>query len=231
MRTVVFGATGGTGRQLVEQACRSGHEVRAVVRDRSKLDERRPAPADNTGRTAEQVRGFPASNPGLTVLEADVMDPVAIAPIIADCAAVVSTLGPAGARAPTSVCTDGATSIVKGMREADVQRLVVVSAAGISTDGDGPFTKYVVKPILQRALRHPFDDARRMEAVVRESGLDWTIVRPPRLTNGPHTGRYRSAVDVNVRRGFRISRADLADAILRCITEPGPVGAVLSVAR
>lgn len=208
MRIAVFGATGGTGRHVVDQACQAGHEVRAVVRNPTKLDKR----------------------PGLTVLEADVMDPVAIAPAIAGCDAVVSALGPHGARVPTSVSTDGTTSIVKAMRDADVQRLVVVSAAGIVTDGDGPVTRFVVKPILQRALRHPFDDTRRMEVVVRESGLDWTIVRPPRLIDRPHTGRYRSSIDLNVRRGFQISRADLADALLHCLTQHETVGAAVSVA-
>lgn len=80
-------------------------------------------------------------------------------------------------------------------------------------------------------FEHATADKRRMEDVVRASGLDWTIVRPPRLTDGPRTGTYRTATDRNVRGGLRLSRADLADYVLRCLTDRGPTRAAISIAN
>jgi putative NADH-flavin reductase len=89
--------------------------------------------------------------------------------------------------------------------------LIVVSNSGRITVGDGLLTRLIVKPILRRLLQHTFADMRRMEDLVRASELDWTIVRPPMLTDGRRTGAYRTAINHNVRGGMRISRADLAD--------------------
>ncbi|MEV0151790.1 MULTISPECIES: SDR family oxidoreductase [unclassified Nonomuraea] len=207
MRITVFGATGRTGRRVVEQALEAGHDVTAVVRDPARL-----APY----------------GPRLTVLRADVMDPDDIRPAVAGRDAVVSALGPHG-RGPSTICAGASTSIVRAMEAEGARRLVVVSASGMITEGDGPVTRLVFKPVLGRVLRNPFADMLRMEEVVRASGLDWTIVRPPRLTEGPRTGSYRSAIDRNVRGGLRVSRADLADCVLRCLDEHGPLHAALAI--
>jgi uncharacterized protein YbjT (DUF2867 family) len=114
---------------------------------------------------------------------------------------------------------DSARSILQAMSEADVRRLLVVSVAGIHTTGDDPFTRYVVKPILQRVLRESFADARQMEDVVRASALDWTIVCPPRLTNGAAKARIRSNTKGTVRGGFAITRADVAAYLLRVVDD------------
>ncbi|MFF5208873.1 NAD(P)-dependent oxidoreductase [Streptosporangium sp. NPDC000396] len=208
MKITLFGATGGTGREVLRQALDAGHEVTAVVRDPARLDH---------------------SHPNLTVLQADVTEPAAIGPAIAGRDAVVSALGSRQGRAPTTICADGATGIVKAMKIEGVRRLVVVSASGMFTEGDGPLTRFLAKPILTRVLEHPFADMRRMEGLVRASGLEWTIVRPPMLTDGPRTGSYRSAIDRNVRGGIRLSRADLADCILRCLADRGPLNAAVAV--
>lgn len=208
MRITVFGATGGTGRQFVELACAAGHEVTAVVRDPARLSNR---------------------HPGLTVIRADVMDPAAIGPAVAQRDAVVSTIGSRDRRAPSTVCADSSAGIIQAMTAEGVRRLVVVSASGMYTDGDGLLTRRIVKPILNAALRHPFTDMRRMEDNVRASGLEWTILRPPMLTDGPRTGSYRSAVGHNVRGGIRVSRADLADSILRSLDQRSPLNATVSI--
>ncbi|NUW43922.1 NAD(P)-dependent oxidoreductase [Nonomuraea rhodomycinica] len=210
MRITVFGASGRTGWRVVGQALEAGHEVTAVVRD--------PAALERHG-----LRG-----PRLTVVRADVMDPAAIGPAVAGRDAVVSAIGPRG-RGPTTVCADATASIIEAMTAEEVRRLVVVSASGFVREGDGPLTRLVAKPILNRVLRHAFADMRHMEELVRASGLDWTIVRPPQLTEGPRTGAYRSAVDRNVRGGVRVSRADLADCVLRCLDERGPLHAALAI--
>jgi len=208
MRIALFGATGGTGHQFIRQACANGHEVIAVVRNPHRLTE---------------------SHPHLRVLQADVMDPGAIGPAIAGCDAVVSAMGSRDGRVPTTVCADSTTSIVRTMHGIGVRRLVVVSAGTLTTDGDGPLMRLVMKPLLGKLLKHTIADKRRMEEVVRASGLDWTILRPPMLTDGPHTGAYRSATNHNVRGALRVSRADLADCILLCLTDHVAVHAAISI--
>jgi putative NADH-flavin reductase len=210
MKITLFGATGGTGRQVLDLACAAGHEVTAVVRD--------PARLTGDGRN-------------LTVVAANVMDPDAIGPLIAGRHAVVTAIGPREGRTPSTVQTDSTASIVTAMRHNGTRRLIVVSNSGMFTDGDGPVSRLVAKPILRRLLRHPWADMRRMEDVVRDSGLDWTITRPPMLTNGPRTGSYRTDADRNVRGGLRLSRADLADGILRCLADPGSIHTAVSIAN
>jgi putative NADH-flavin reductase len=210
MKITIFGAAGGTGTQLLNLACAAGHEVTAVVRDSARL----------TG-----------TDPHLTVVTADVMDPDAIGPVVSGRDAVVTAIGSREGRTPTSVQTDSAASIVTAMRNRSTRRLVVVSNSGMFTDGDGPMSRLVAKPILRRMLKHPWADMQRMEDVVRDSGLDWTIIRPPMLTNGRRTGSYRSAVDRNVRGGIRVSRGDLADSILRCVVDAGSIHTAISIAN
>jgi len=194
MKITIFGATGGTGRQLVGQACEAGHDVTAVVRDPAGL----------------------ASRTNLTVVTASA--PAEIAEAVAGRDAVLTAIGSTGG-GPTTVQTDTTTSIVAAMRKAGVQRLVCVSSSGIHSAGDGPVARMIVKPIVRRLLRHSFADMRGMEEVVRASGLAWTVLRPPWLTDGRATGSYRTEAHGNVRGGFRVSRADLADCMLRCLTD------------
>ncbi|APU12759.1 putative NADH-flavin reductase [Actinoalloteichus sp. GBA129-24] len=210
MKITVLGATGGTGLEVVGQACAAGHDVIAVVRD--------PA-------------GITLVHPRLTVVRADAMDTAALRPAVAGRDAVVSTLGSRAGRAPTTVCTDGITAAITAMRAEGVRRLVAVSASGLATEGDDLLTRVLAKPILQRVLRHTFADMTAMEEVMRATpDLDWTIIRPPMLTNGPRSEPYRSAVDRNVPRGYRISRANLADCILRCLSERAPLAASVAIA-
>jgi putative NADH-flavin reductase len=209
MRITVFGATGGTGRHVVEQALDAGHQVTAVVRDPARL-------------------GVAAAD-GLTVVTAQLDDRAAVGRAVEGADAVVDTLGPPRT-GPTTVRTDAASVIIAAMREAGVRRLVVVSAAGAHTEGDGPFIRFAVKPVLGYILRHAFADMRAMEAIVRASGLDWTIVLPPQLTDGPRTGKVRRQVGGNVRGSYRIARADLAAAVLQAVTDDTVRSASLSVA-
>jgi putative NADH-flavin reductase len=212
MRLTIFGATGGTGTQLVRQALREGHEVTAVVRAPARLD----VPAH------ERLR----------VVTADVRDPDDITPAVEGADAVLSALGPRGG-GPSTICADGARAIIAAMGKTGVRRLLVVSASGPFPDaGDSPLTRYVIKPIiLERLLKNGFDDMRRGEEEVRAADLDWTIVRPPQLTDKPATGRYRTAVDINLRGGRRISRADLAAGLLGLIGDETSVHHHISMAN
>ncbi|TQM13965.1 NAD(P)-dependent oxidoreductase [Pseudonocardia kunmingensis] len=208
MRITVFGATGGTGRHVVEQALDAGHHVTAVVRDPARL-------------------GLPAAD-RLDVVTVQLDDRAAVRAAVAGADAVVDALG--SGSGPTTVRTDAARVIVAAMRDAGVRRLVVVSAAGAHTTGDTAFVRFVVKPVLGYVLRHPFADMRAMEEVVRASDLDWTIVLPPQLTDGPRTGAVRRRVGANVRGSYRLARADLAAAVLDAVGDDGVRHASLSVA-
>ncbi|MGW4210316.1 NAD(P)-dependent oxidoreductase [Lentzea sp. NPDC004789] len=209
MKIALFGASGRTGRQFLEQAGAAGHEVTAIVRGAADLP----------------------GHPRLSVVAADVMDPDAIGPLLAGQDAVVTAIGPRQASKPTTVQTDSTASILSAMRHHGTRRLVAVSNSGMVTTGDGPMTRFAAKPILRRLLRHTWADMRRMEDLVRASELDWTILRPPMLTDGRRTGAYRIALDRNVRGGLRLSRADLADGILRCLADPELVHVAVSIAN
>ncbi|MEV4264961.1 NAD(P)-binding oxidoreductase [Kribbella sp. NPDC049584] len=209
MKLVVFGASGRIGTELVRQGVAAGHAITAVVREGSSLQVALP-----------ELR-LVAARAGVTgglvdVVTADVMNPQAIAPVLEGHDAVLSALGPRPSGSST-VLTDGAQSILQAMGESEVRRFLAVSVAGIHSTGDDPITKYVVKPILQRVLRESFADARRMEAVVGASELDWTIVCPARLTNGAAKGTVRSNTEGTVRGGFSMTRADVAAYLLGAI--------------
>jgi putative NADH-flavin reductase len=211
MRMTIFGATGGTGTQLLRQALEQGHDVTVAVRDPSRL------------AVSEHER--------LRVFAADVTDPAAIRPAVEGADAVLSAIGPRGG-GPSTICADSARSIMEAMRRTGVGRLLLVSAAGLVTDrGDGLLMRYVAKPlILQRLLRNAFADMRRGEEEVRAGGLEWTIFRPPRLTDSEPTGRYRTAFDVNLRRGRTVARADVAACMLGMIADRSAVRRHVSVA-
>src|SRR5260221_6166481 len=119
MRLAIFGATGGTGSKLVRQALESGHQVTAVVRGHPQV-------------IATELT--PAAHEPLTIVQADVMDPAAIEPVVADQDAVLSAVGTRDGRKPTTVCADSMVSIITAMDKAGARRLIVVSADGAFTN-------------------------------------------------------------------------------------------------
>jgi putative NADH-flavin reductase len=145
---------------------------------------------------------------------------------------VLSALG-ARTKADAGVAARGTQVITEAMRDTGVRRIIVVSAAPIGTipspgrphpprhdPGDGFIIRYLADPIVKRALREHYADLARMEDVLRDSDLDWTAVRPPRLTSRPVTGRYRTAYGQNLRRGVFVSRADVAHYMLSALDQP-----------
>ena len=121
-------------------------------------------------------------------------------------------------------------NIIQAMRTTGVRRLVAVSAAPLSgDDGDTLPSRLLLTPLLWALLRPVYADMARMEDEIRQSGLDWTIVRPPRLTDKPPTGRYRTALNRGVRGGYTISRADLASAILTLLDDPTSIRAAVGI--
>jgi putative NADH-flavin reductase len=189
MRLLILGATGGTGHALIPQALERGHEVTAFVRSPGKL-----------GALADRV----------TVRQGDPLRAAELEAVLPGHDAVLSALGPPGP-GPTTILRDGATSTVEAMRAAGPRRLIVVSAAVLFEDLG------VLGTLLRRTLlKNVAADSAEMERVVMGSGLDWTIARPPRLTNGAVTGRYRVENEHLPERSAlaSISRADVAHFLL-----------------
>jgi uncharacterized protein YbjT (DUF2867 family) len=165
MRVLVFGATGGTGRQIVAQALERGHEVTAFVRNPEKL---------------------PAQRPRLRIAQGDIRQPDVIRAAMPGQQAVLSALG-AITLGPSTLLSDGLREILGAMEASGVPRIVWESALGVGeTRGKlGPIYNWFLVPFL---LRHSFADKERQESILRASPLDWTIVQPGALTNGPLTG-------------------------------------------
>jgi putative NADH-flavin reductase len=187
MRLFILGATGGTGRQLIDQALARGHQVTAFVRSPEKLG---------------------AQREGLSVRQGDPRDAAALTAALSGHDAVLSALGPPGPRRST-ILSDSARSTVSAMQSAGIRRLLVVSAAILFEDMGALAT------LLRRTLlRNVVLGSGEMEQVVTASNLDWTIVRPPRLTNGALTTRYKVADDRFPAGKRMLSRADVAHFLL-----------------
>ncbi|MHB8531759.1 MAG: NAD(P)-dependent oxidoreductase [Solirubrobacteraceae bacterium] len=207
----VFGATGKTGQQLVRAALAAGHQVTAVVRDPAKLE---------------------LTHERLHVARGDVLDGGSIAESVRGAEAVLSALGAANGLEPTTVYSTGTTNILQAMNRAGVQRLVTISAVPVTPrEQVGIINRRLVFPILYRfVFGEGYRDMTRMERLLQASASAWTVLRPPRLTDGPATGRYRTAVNEPLRRAGKISRADLAQAMLDALENPRTLKAILTVA-
>jgi putative NADH-flavin reductase len=223
MRLTIVGATGGIGGQLLDQARAAGHDVTAVVRDPRRLD---------PSRNGVRVVSVDLATPEAAVLEA----------AIAGADAVLSGVGPRP-MAKAGVAEHGTRAIVQAMQATGVRRIVVVSAAPNSTvpspgrpnpprhdPGEGFFMRNLLTPFAKTVMRERYADLALMEDVLRASDLDWTIFRPPRLTNKPVTGHYRTALGQNLRGGALISRADVAHAMLAALEQRETIGKEIGIA-
>ncbi|MGW2202172.1 NAD(P)-dependent oxidoreductase [Streptomyces sp. NPDC001774] len=209
MKLTVFGATGGVGREIVRQALAEGHDVTAVVRD--------PARFAVTGERLEVYR-------------ADLSDPEALRAAVAGKDAVLSGLG-ARTRADAGVAAKLTRSVLAAMDAEGVRRLVVVSAAplGPVPDGQSVIEKAVL-PIINTLYKDIYADLRVMEGELAASATEWTSVRPPKLTDKPVTGRYRTVVGGTPPRGRTLARADVAHAMLAALADPSTVKQAVGVA-
>ncbi len=220
MKLTIFAATGGIGRQAFDQAVAAGHDVTAVVR--------------NPGKLAGQAR----------IVRADLAapDPDVLEAAVDGADAVLSGLGPRS-MSEAGIASTGTRAIAAAMQAAGTRRIVVVSAAPISTvpsparpnppkhdPGDGFFMRHLFSHIAKTAFRKHYADLALMEDILADSGLDWTLIRPPRLTGKPLTGSYRTEVGRNIRGGFLVSRADVAHLMLRVIEQPETIKQAIGIA-
>jgi putative NADH-flavin reductase len=191
MHLSILGGTGRTGIPLVRRALDAGHTVRVLARDPTKL---------------------PFTHERLTVLTGDAGHPADLVTLTEGTEALVSALGPV--KGLEDICSRA----TKAALEAGVRRYVITSGAGLDVPGD---QKDLPGRLISRLIRFVSPaivaDKERELAMLQASPCEWTLVRPPRLVDGPATGTYR--VDVKTGPGSKLVRADLADFLLTCAVE------------
>jgi putative NADH-flavin reductase len=200
MKIVIFGANGATGRLLTGQALAGGHDVAAVTR----------RPAD-----------FPITHERLTVIAADVLDARAVEAAVEGADVVLSTLGTPFTRQGVNIYSVGVRNITQAMSQHGVKRLVVVSSSATEPHhhaAGGFLMNHVIQPLVTATIgKTTYADMRRMEELVRDSDLEWTIVRPSGLFDAPGVTSYELHEDQAP--GIFTSRADLAACLLEQATD------------
>lgn len=197
-KVLIVGATGGTGRQLVEQALERGHVVTALARDPSALR---------------------VEHPRLTVVRGNVLDYLSVDAAVRGQDAVLSALGHKQFFRPTRTLSEGTRNLLHAMETHGVRRFVCETALGIG-DSAGRMGLYYTFFVIPVILPFYFWDKARQERLIAASGVDWVVVRPGALTNGAKRGRYRHGRTVgSLLWTVRISRADVADFMLNQMSD------------
>ncbi len=208
MKLVVLGATGGTGIEMVRQALERGHCVTAFVRSSQRLH---------------------AFLDRINLQQGDLLNSAELERVVRDHDAILSGFGP---RLPISKTDKDllrrfGLAVSSAMLRTGVRRVAVESTAFLFRDSVIP-PAYLVGRLFFRDI---VDDASVMERIFGEGGLDWTMVRPPRLTDQPYTGRYRVREGHLPRFGFRISRADVADCLIRTVEDGAHIRKTVGVSN
>jgi putative NADH-flavin reductase len=197
MKIIVFGASGRTGVQIIEQALASGHQVTAFVRTPSKVT---------------------LQDKNLTLFLGNVTDPAAVEKAVVGQDAVVSALGPTRPPVPGMMET-AAKNITAAMKKAGIRRLVSTTGAGVRDPEDRPkLVDTLIKGLLTLLSREVLEDSEANVRVIRATDLDWTIVRFPMLRDGSHTGKYRVGY-IGRDSGSQITRADGADFVVKEVSD------------
>lgn len=191
---LIIGAAGGIGRQATELALAANHRVTAILRDPGKL---------------------PLTHPNLNLVKGDILYPETFEKCLPGADLVISAIGVSGSSLgndkPTTLYSAGNAALITAMKRTAAARVFFISASAIEISPVLPFyVRLAEKYIVQQLLKHMYADLRAMEKLVKESDLNWTIVRPPRLTDGAATGHYRTAINSFLKNCLKISRGDVA---------------------
>ena len=196
MKVTVFGATGNSGRRVVAAALAAGHAVSVLVRDPARL-----ADAD-----------------GLRVVAGDITDEAAVEQAVAGSEGVIWAVGPSSNTPDQPLLFEtAARTLVAAMQRAGARRLVALSGAGVTVPGETkPLAHRLASVFVGLMVRHVVDAKQREYAVFAASGLDWTLVRPPRVVDGPPSGQRRAG---DRPAGARVTSADLAEFMVEQLTD------------
>jgi putative NADH-flavin reductase len=191
-KIALFGASGQTGQEFLDQALKEGYSIKALVRTPAKISQQ---------------------SPNLEIIQGDVLNNGDVEKTVADTEIVVSLFGHVKG-SPEWLQTNGTENIIKAMKKHQVERIISLSGGGLPFEKDQPkFPDKMIRFIMKVAVPKVLKDAERHAEVLEKSGLKWTIVRGPRLTNDPKKGEYRVGW-VGVNASTKVGRADLADFIL-----------------
>jgi putative NADH-flavin reductase len=207
MKFVVLGATGGTGLEVVRQALDRGHSVTAFV------------------RSAERLKPFGNQ---IVIKQGDLLNVAELEYAIGGHDAVISAFGPRVpvAKADTDLLRRFATAVTKAMSRSGVRRVIVESVAFLFKDSIFPPAYLLGRFFFPRTVA----DAGAMEHIFAQSRLDWTIVRPPELVDKPYSGKYRLLEGRLPRFGFKISRADVAEFMIKAAENHSSIGKIFGIA-
>jgi len=208
MKLLVLGATGGVGLEIIRQATNRAHSVTAFV------------------RSPERLKPF---NGRLTIRQGNLLDSAELAHAIRGHDAVLSGFGPRLplAKSDANLLRNFAAALTVAAQQTSVTRIVVVSTAFLFKDSVLPPAHLIGRLFFPSVVA----DASAMERIFMHSDLDWTIVRPPQLTDDPCTGRYRVREGHLPRFGFKISRADVADCIIKTAEKRAAVQTILGASN
>lgn len=206
MKLLVLGATGGTGLEIIRQGIEHGHSVTAFV------------------RSPERLQTFANR---IAVIRGDVLNSTELQRAVDGHDTVLSGFGPRVpiSKADANLLRQFAVALTTAMLQAKIRRVVVMSTAFLFKDSIIPPAHVVGRLFFPDVVA----DATEMENLFRSSGLDWTIVRPPRLTNKPRSGKYRAREGHLPGFGFTISRADVADFMIKTVPNRASIGKVIGI--
>lgn len=199
MKIALFGGSGRTGLPFIQQALDDGHHVAALVRNPAKIN---------------------ITHPNLTLIQGDVKDAAAVAKTVEGAEVVVSALGQVAGQ-DKDIMTVAARHIVAAMKQHGVRRVVTLTGAGVRAPGDRPKPIDRIMGVMLRTFaRDVLLDANAHVETFKDSGLDWTVVRGPMLTEGGLTRSYKVGT-IGDDLGIRVSRADVAHLMLKLAVEGG----------
>jgi putative NADH-flavin reductase len=209
---LVIGTNGGIGKQAIDIALKAGHHVTALLRN----------PANLT-----------LTHPNLEIVKGDIMQPDSFERYVANKDAIISAIGVRGgflADKPTTLYSRGNANLLQVMKKSRTGRIFFISASAVEISPVLPFfIRLVAKYIVQKLLRHMYADLRAMEDLVKTNNADWTIIRPPRLSDRPATGHYRIAINSFLKNCLNISRADVAHFMINNITNEATYKAIIEI--
>ena len=202
MNILIIGATRGIGIELLTQALDRWYQLAALVRNKASLTK---------------------DHKNLKVIQGDILDADSVNQAVSGQDAVCVSIGIKPTRKPVSVFSEGTKNVIEAMQRFSVKKLICVTGigAGDSKNHGGFLYDRIFNPLL---LKTVYADKDVQESMVRESGLEWIIVRPGFLTNGPRTGQYRAVTDLTGVTAGKISRADVAHFILDQLSSPSYMG-------
>lgn len=208
MKLLILGGTGGTGKQIVFQALEAGHDVTVLARDRAKVGPDRPQ---------------------LRVIVGDLQNSTVLAEAMSGQDAVISAIGRGYSLKSEHLIERTVPGIIGAMKGAGVRRLLFTSAVGVGPSfADSPL---IPRLIFRTLLRGIYADKLIGDQLIRNSGLDWTIVQPSQMTDGPLTRTYRSGERLAMSGMPRISRADVAHFLLNAAGDRAAIGKTLVVSN